>query len=261
MKLFPAILLCAVLPGTAVVVRGPATVYTVTGKMPFAVITDCTQVKCSYTKASVSCIELKGFVDPEEILSGHLVLNKTTLIENSLRTTIRDVVVADTIALFRDSALTDTLGYAWQTEERNAMVIKNCYGKQNRLVFSLYGHIDTAQLIDASPWDLQLRQLLERDGPFNRDARVFALLLGFKDTVTLDVHYEYTWNDAGTNKDIDNVWVFKFGKLKAVWTRLDINGLTRLNTAGKYLYYCDDSRFYIDKVQRDICGFVNTIPR
>jgi hypothetical protein len=249
-----AVLLWLPFPVAALTVGDTACVHSVLNNTPCAVIYGNAEVGLAYSKNSSRCIELQGYVDPEDILAGRLALTKTTLVENAFRTVIREVTPVDTIYLFRDTALSDTIGYAWGIAERNALTIKNASGKQSRLAFSLFGLVDSSELVETTPRDKKILHALLRQEPFNRDAAEFVPLFGFKDTATLDVRFEYIYGDAAASNRIESVWVFKFGKLKAVWTQAALDGLNKMVAGEKCLYFCDDSRCYIDKVKNDIIG-------
>lgn len=252
----------------ASLIKGNVKIYHVDSHIPFAVIFDSTYVLLGTDHKNKLFMTLEGYLPKKYYKQGDIKIDLIPDIINTYGNTpkIPVLVPTDTIYIFSDTLLIDTIGYTWPLENNDQLFhidtllqSKNCYN------FMLYGHIDSSGIIEIHPWDYTIKRLSESKNLFSltyREINTAMINIGrYCTRITgTGLEYSHIYDEHLISPDVAILCIFIDGVLKSIWTKANINGFSKNIYEGKFIYFDKSLEIRMPEIEEEINQIIQYVP-
>jgi hypothetical protein len=239
---------------SATFIKGKAKVYTIDHHVPFAVLYESTYVTQTWDAQRGSLwIEMYGCA------------RKSNFSKEQLE--VRKYSIKDTIYLYADSNFQKIIGYAWPATDSLSLYFQDVYPSRNSnyLECNIYGHVDSSSILEFEPWKKVIKTLNKKNQLFNLSfSKLESLMFAINNDCTpitgVGDEYSQTYDEERPTPNHTLISYFHNGKLKALWSEVNLNIKNKEKVKYGYLYFDDSVKSQVSSIKKEIKGYLNYTP-
>lgn len=247
----------------ATVIKGKANVYTLPGRVPFAVLYNGSHVREADSRWNNPWIDFTCYAKASDLTDGKLVLRADT-IDYGGGATLKNIFVGDTVYLYSDTSFKHITGYAWPAIDSLGWIY---FGypfpltsdkpdeHSDYLICHVYGGVDSSSILQFDPWRGVVNSIADTGVLFKTSFSTLNRQMSVIDNYCTKIsgkgsEYSETYNENDPDPNIVFLYFFRDGILKAIWSdhKLHVNGGHRFHHG--YIYWDDSVQPSSPKIER-----------